>query len=152
MWLAFEIETCGTQLEKHLLKNLMTIVDILHTHNKNKALDANSRAVFYLAGLEVLGACKRLSQEDFRWKLRPKHHMLHHIIRDIAQTGIIPNWSFPDETMNCLLMKTETVKSHYRTANRRILSQWSLAFAMAIEGTAIEGKVDLDFDLIFMRD
>ena len=130
----------------------MTIRDILHTHNKNKALDANSRAVFYLAGLEVLGTCKRLSQEDFRWKLRPKHHMLHHIIRNIAETGIIPNWSFPDETMNCLLMKTETVKSHYRTANRRILSKWSLAFAMAIEGTAIEGKVDLDLDLIFMRD
>ena len=155
-WLHSEIESVGLEIEKHLFKNMKVVLDLLHTHNRNKAVDVHNRATFLLAGLEVLGVCKQFSQragvQGKRWTLKPKHHMLHHVFYNIAKTGIIPNWSFADETMNSLLKKTEMVKGNFRTASRRILSKWLLSFGMMVDSEYPDDTDILDINEILMRD
>ena len=120
-----------TPAELALFCALTDVLIVLHRRPRIR-LGRRQRHDFHASGsvasrvYAVLNA-DAVNRREALWPLRPKLHMVQHMLIEVRRTGNIPEWSFSDEDFNGPIVKCEQIKGWQSTLPRRMLLKWSVA-------------------------
>ena len=130
-WLTVEMGEAAPPAERALFGALTDVLRVLHRRPRVR-LGRVERRDFYASGSAALRIyavlnADAVSNAEALWPLRPKLHMVQHMLLEVRRTGNIPEWSFADEDFNGRVIRCEWTKGWSSTLPRRICIKWALA-------------------------
>ena len=133
-WLTAELEKADPPVppaELGLFRALTDVLHVLHRRPRVK-LGRAERRDFYDTGTAAVRIYGKLNADaiDDRialWVMRPKLHMIQHMLLEVLETGVLPAWSFSDEDFNGRIVACEKHKGHQLSLPRRIGLKWAIA-------------------------